>query len=100
MLETVIYFSHLFILVLWLHFWWKFYYLLFSTAGDKFSAKFLIENGANVNVTTSADDRTALHMTAACELGSSDDDRTHMSHIAQCLLQHAANVNSQDTCGK
>ncbi|KAK2174571.1 hypothetical protein NP493_794g01007 [Ridgeia piscesae] len=67
--------------------------------GDKFSAKFLIENGANVNVTTSADDCTALHMTAACELGSSDDDRTHMSHIAQCLLQHAANVNAQDTCG-
>ena len=73
---------------------------IFLAVGDEFSAKFLIENGANVSLTTSPSNRTALHMTAAGEPGMADEGRMCMSRISQCLLQHAASVNAQDADGK
>ena len=73
---------------------------IFSAVGDEFSAKFLIENGANVSLTTSPNNRTALHMTAACEPEMADERKMLMSHISQCLLQHAASINAQDADGK
>ncbi|XP_078535807.1 rabankyrin-5 isoform X1 [Lissotriton helveticus] len=68
---------------------------------DRFSANFLIKNGALVNAAITGDQETPLHLVALkCPKKCSADVMTEMSQIAEALLQAGANPNMQDSKGR
>ncbi|XP_030078126.1 rabankyrin-5 isoform X1 [Microcaecilia unicolor] len=69
--------------------------------GDRFSASFLIKNGARVNAATVGDQETPLHLVASYSPKKhSPDVMSEMAHIAEELLQAGANPNMQDNKGR
>ena len=82
--------------------------LVGSHAGDEFAARFLIENGADVNAASALEKKTALHFAAAHSPAAAAVDSVlpssellaNMAYTTRQLLRHAANVNAQDTAGK
>jgi len=64
-------------------------------SGDVYASRFLIENGANVNVALPESLLTPLHLAV---LHSRDSSSTnHMSSIIELLLQKAADANACDS---
>ena len=75
----------------------SFLYLL----GDEFSAKFLISNKADPNLTTFLEKETPLHMTACFNPEvSSLETLSGMAEVARQLLESGADPNVQDQSGK
>uniref|UniRef100_A0A674ILK6 Ankyrin repeat and FYVE domain containing 1 n=1 Tax=Terrapene triunguis TaxID=2587831 RepID=A0A674ILK6_9SAUR len=69
--------------------------------GDKFSANFLIKNGARVNAATLGDQETPLHLVASYSPKKHlPDVMSEMAQIAESLLQAGANPNMQDCKGR
>lgn len=69
--------------------------------GDQFSAEFLIENKASVNMTTHLDRETPLHMVACFSpLRDMAEKISGMAAVAKCLIEHDADVNAQETTGR
>uniref|UniRef100_A0A8C0IRR2 Ankyrin repeat and FYVE domain containing 1 n=1 Tax=Chelonoidis abingdonii TaxID=106734 RepID=A0A8C0IRR2_CHEAB len=69
--------------------------------GDKFSASFLIKNGARVNAATLGDQETPLHLVASYSPKKHlPDVMSEMAQIAESLLQAGANPNMQDCKGR
>lgn len=70
-------------------------------ADDEYSAKFLIENKANVNARTGTQQETALHMVASLNpevMGSKVMEG--MARVTEMLLKNGADANVQDKSGK
>lgn len=63
-------------------------------AGDEYASRFLMENGADVNVVLPDTVQTPLHLAALYNMPQSDDE---VSRVAQLLLQHGASTNAQDS---
>nr|XP_033777072.1 LOW QUALITY PROTEIN: rabankyrin-5 [Geotrypetes seraphini] len=69
--------------------------------GDRFSAGFLIKNGALVNAATVGDQETPLHLVASYSPKKhSPDVMSEMAHIAEELLHAGANSNMPDNKGR
>lgn len=67
-------------------------------SGDEYSAKFLIENKANVNAATLDEKETPLHLVASFNAEfTSTEVINGMACCAQILLSHGANPNAQDS---
>ena len=63
--------------------------------GDEYASRFLIENGANVNIALPESRLMPLHLAV---LQSRDSQSTnHMSSIIELLLQKAADPNACDS---
>ena len=66
-----------------------------TCSGDDYASRFLIENGADVNIALPESRLTPLHLAV---LQSRDLPPTnHMSSIIELLLQKAADANAQDS---
>nr|XP_037289089.1 LOW QUALITY PROTEIN: rabankyrin-5-like [Rhipicephalus microplus] len=65
--------------------------------GDEFSALFLVEHNASVELAVPLKKETALHMVAGFE--GSRESSEGMVRVAACLLKHGADVNAQDSNG-
>ena len=75
--------------------------LTFLFSGDEFSAKFLIENRADVNSVTDRVKETPLHLAASFNPDVTDVKVMEgMSNVACTLLKTSAGANSQDSEGK
>lgn len=68
-------------------------------AGDEFSALFLVENRASVDLAVPLEKETALHMVAGFKPSEGTDTATGMARVATSLLQHGADINAQDGNG-
>ena len=69
--------------------------------GDEFSAKFLIENQANVNAASVEEKETALHLVATFDPKvTTPEVMEGMANVARLLVQKGANTNAQDKDGK
>ena len=65
--------------------------------GDEFAAKFLIENGADVNSLLHDTGQTPLHLAASFIISPTDNKTVEsISHVTQLLLQRGATANAQD----
>jgi len=63
--------------------------------GDDYASRFLVENGADVNIALPESRLTPLHLAV---VQSHDLPSTnHMSSIIELLLQKAADANAQDS---
>uniref|UniRef100_A0A1B0CGM8 Putative ankyrin n=1 Tax=Lutzomyia longipalpis TaxID=7200 RepID=A0A1B0CGM8_LUTLO len=68
--------------------------------GDGFSALFLLEKGANVNLTSKVTGDTALHIAVTFSKKSTDEDTfEEMLKVGQKILECHPNVNAQNTRG-
>uniref|UniRef100_A0A1L8DIW4 Ankyrin n=1 Tax=Nyssomyia neivai TaxID=330878 RepID=A0A1L8DIW4_9DIPT len=68
--------------------------------GDGFSALFLLEKGANVNLTSKVMGDTALHIVVTYARKSTDEDTfEEMLKVGQKILECEPNVNAQNTRG-
>jgi ankyrin repeat protein len=67
--------------------------------GDEYAVRFLVENGADVNVVLPANRQTPLHLAALHKSSfSADSDGTDsIAKVTQLLLQRGANTNAQDS---
>ncbi|XP_077510441.1 rabankyrin-5 isoform X1 [Amblyomma americanum] len=65
--------------------------------GDEFSALFLVEHNASVDLAVPLKKETALHMVAG--FNASHESAGAMVGVAECLLKHGADVNAQDSNG-
>ncbi|KAM7311320.1 rabankyrin-5 [Ixodes scapularis] len=65
--------------------------------GDEFSALFLVEHKASVDLAVPLEKETALHMVAGFK--ASQGTPQGMDRVASSLLQHGADVNAQDGNG-
>ncbi|KAL4711825.1 hypothetical protein ACJJTC_005994 [Scirpophaga incertulas] len=69
-------------------------------ARDAFSAKFLIENGADPNLTTKEEGDTALHLLASLTSSSCDEDTMEqMAEIVTTMITKGADINRQNRKG-
>ncbi|KAI5634043.1 ankyrin repeats (3 copies) domain-containing protein [Phthorimaea operculella] len=69
-------------------------------ARDAFSARFLVDNGADPNLTTKEEGDTALHLIASLTSSSCDEDTmTQMAEIAETMIAKGADVNRQNRKG-
>ena len=70
-------------------------------SGDGYSARFLIQNGSNVNAATTLDKETSLHMVAAYSSNTSTIEvLLEMANIAKLLLSMGADPNAQNNNGR
>ena len=75
---------------IWVHLW---------ISGDEYSAKFLINKGCDVKVSTNLEKETALHLVAGSSKNG-DADTEGMARIARMLILYGADINAVDTCGR
>ena len=67
-------------------------------SGDEYSAKFLIENKANVDTPSKSEKETPLHLVASVRPNLPTPGQAEgMARIAALLLQHSANANAKDS---
>lgn len=67
---------------------------------DAFSAKFLVDNGADPNLTTKEEGDTALHLIASLTTSSCDEETMEqMTEIAETMIQKNADINKQNRKG-
>ncbi|XP_060806538.1 rabankyrin-5 isoform X1 [Amyelois transitella] len=67
---------------------------------DAYSAKFLVENGADPNLLTKEEGDTALHLIAALTTSSCDEDTMEqMAQIAETMVEKGADINRQNRKG-
>ncbi|KAK3787016.1 hypothetical protein RRG08_037295 [Elysia crispata] len=68
--------------------------------GDEASAEFLINNKCDVNIVTHLDKETPLHRVASFDPKLTEKSIMEgMTRIAKLLLQHGADINTQDETG-
>lgn len=68
--------------------------------GDEFSATFLIDSNASVNMTMPPDKETPLHLVASCNPKNGNPEVLKgMATVASKLLEHGANPSLQDNNG-
>lgn len=69
-------------------------------ARDAFSAKFLVENGADSNLTTKEESDTALHLIAALTTNSCDEEAMEqLAEVAEIMIDQGADINKQNRKG-
>ncbi|XP_063628854.1 rabankyrin-5 [Cydia splendana] len=67
---------------------------------DSFSAKFLVDNGADCNLTTKEEGDTALHLIAGLTASSCDEETMdQMAEIAEVMIEKGADINRQNRKG-
>ncbi|KAH9641473.1 hypothetical protein HF086_006089 [Spodoptera exigua] len=67
---------------------------------DAFSAKFLVDNGADPSLTTKEEGDTALHLIASLTSSSCDEETMEqMAEIAEVMVQKGADINRQNRKG-
>lgn len=71
---------------------------MICVSGDEYSAKFLIENKANVNTPSKVEKETPLHLVASVRPNLPTPEQAQgMARISALLLQHSANANAKDS---
>ena len=74
---------------------------IISWAGDEFSAVFLIEHHADVNLTTYLDKECPLHMVASYNPEVTGSEvMAGMARLAQKMIDFDADPNLQDASGR
>lgn len=69
--------------------------------GDEFSAAFLIEHHADVNLTTYLDKESSFHMVANFNPEVTGSEvMSGMARLAQKMIDHDADPNLQDAAGR
>lgn len=69
--------------------------------GDEFSATFLIEHHADVNLTTYLDKESPLHMVASYNPEVTESEvMAGMARLAQKMIDFEADPNLQDASGR
>ncbi|KAJ0173068.1 hypothetical protein K1T71_011244 [Dendrolimus kikuchii] len=67
---------------------------------DAFSAKFLVDNGADTNHTTKEEGDSALHLIASLTSSSCDEETMEqMAEIAEVMIQKGVDINRQNKKG-
>ena len=74
--------------------------MLLLILGDEYAARFLVNNGADVNTVSSDGQQSALHLSAMTGSGQDAAVCDGMAAIAAQLLKHGARINAQDADGK